>query len=85
MLTTEDTEDTERATPETDGQLVCAVGRKEIQAGLVPADFARKLERERDELRAYLDAAHYATCNLELREKLDEAMELLRKALEAAK
>lgn len=37
-------------------------------------EIARKLERERDELLAYLDAAHYATCNAELRKERDEAM-----------
>lgn len=30
--------------------------------------------RERDELQVYLDAAHYATCNKELRQQRDEAL-----------
>lgn len=46
-LTTEDTEDTERATPETDGAERMAFA----QEYMVPTDFARKLERERDEAR----------------------------------
>ena len=50
MLTTEDTEDTEAATPETDGAERMAFA----QEYMVPTDFARKLERERDEARRVL-------------------------------
>lgn len=39
------------------------------------AEMAEELERERDELLAYLDAAHYANCNAELRRERDEARE----------
>lgn len=63
------TEGTERATPEVDMAERMAFG----QEYMVPAEFARKLERERNELLAYLDAAHYATCNAELRRERDEA------------
>lgn len=48
-LTTEDTEDTERATPETDAKASNIIGF--FSCATVPADFARKLERERDEAR----------------------------------
>ena len=47
MLTTEDTENTEAATPETDAAERMAFA----QEYMVPTDFARKLERERDESR----------------------------------
>lgn len=47
MLTTENTEDTEAATPETDAAERMAFA----QEYMVPTDFARKLERERDESR----------------------------------
>ena len=47
MLTTEDTENTEAATPETDAAERMAFA----QEYMVPTDFARKLERERDEAR----------------------------------
>ena len=46
-MTTEDTENTEAATPETDAAERMAFA----QEYMVPTDFARKLERERDESR----------------------------------
>lgn len=52
------------------------------QEYMVPAEFARKLERERNELLAYLDAAHYGTCNAELRRDRDEARAWAEKARE---
>lgn len=42
---------------------------------------ARQLTQERDELLAYLDAAHYATCNAELRRERDKARDCLQKHL----
>lgn len=57
MLTTEDTESTERATPETDAAVTTFTSisklkrRFECSTGKVSADFARRLERERDEAR----------------------------------
>lgn len=57
MLTTENTEDTEGATPETDGEVKTFTSisklkkRFECSTGKVSADFARRLERERDEAR----------------------------------
>ncbi len=50
-MTTEDTENTEAATPETDAAERMAFA----QEYMVPTDFARKLERERDEAREYVD------------------------------
>jgi hypothetical protein len=52
----------DRPTPETD-----ALWGESPAPGLPVWDFARRMERERDELRNYLDTAHYATCNRELR------------------
>lgn len=66
MLTTEDTEDTERATPETDGEVKTFTSisklkkRFECSTGKVSADFARRLERERDEARESLAMARKA-------------------------
>lgn len=81
-LSTEDTEDTERDTPETDGQLVCAVGRKEIQAGLVPADFARKLERNlQDYISRYIC---YRETIRDLKEIFNERIDGLRKEIDVA-
>jgi len=57
MLTTEDTESTEAATPETDAAERMAFA----QEYMVPTDFARKLERERDEAR---EALHNIRINL---------------------
>ena len=54
MLTTEDTERTERATPETDGKASPHIGF--YSCATVPAEFARRLERERDEAREALAA-----------------------------
>ena len=51
MLTTEDTENTEAATPDTDAEERMAFA----QEYMVPAEFARRLERERDEAREYVD------------------------------
>lgn len=59
-LTTEDTEGTERATPETDSQITTFDSiskykkRFKNKTGTVSANFARKLERERDEAREEL-------------------------------
>lgn len=39
------------------------------------ASVMEKVKQERDELRAYLDTAHYATCNAELRQQRSEARE----------
>lgn len=50
MLTTEDTENTEAATPETDAEERMAFA----QEYMVPTEVARRLERERDEARAEL-------------------------------
>lgn len=48
-LTTEDTEDTERATPETDAKVSGHIGF--YSCATVPAELCRRMERERDELR----------------------------------
>ncbi|MFZ9958990.1 MAG: hypothetical protein ACO3GP_01260 [Candidatus Limnocylindrus sp.] len=48
-LTTEDTEDTERATPETDAKVSGHIGF--YSCATVPAELCRRLERERDEAR----------------------------------
>jgi hypothetical protein len=48
-LTTEDTENTERATPETDAKVSGHIGF--YSCATVPAELSRKLERERDEAR----------------------------------
>ena len=61
MLTTEDTENTEAATPETDAAVTTFTSisklkkRFECSTGKVSAEFARRLERERDEAREYVD------------------------------
>ena len=61
MLTTEDTESTEAATPETDAAVTTFTSisklkkRFECSTGKVSAEFARRLERERDEAREYVD------------------------------
>lgn len=56
-LTTENTEDTKRATPETDDQpIIYALNELQYQILCVDLEFARKLERERDEARAELAA-----------------------------
>lgn len=65
----------DRPTPETDAAI--SVGLENADRECVPADFARRLERERNELLAYLDADHYATCNAELRKKRDSARDEL--------
>jgi len=53
-MTTEDTENTEAATPETDAAERMAYA----QEYMVPTDFARKLERERDEAREAFSSIH---------------------------
>jgi len=53
-MTTEDTENTEAATPETDAAERMAFA----QEYMVPTDFARKLERERDESREKNEKLH---------------------------
>ena len=75
MLTTEDTEGTERATPETDAAERMAFA----QEYMVPTDFARKLERERDE--AAEDATNYYARLGEAEKERDEARRVLRKFL----
>lgn len=61
MLTTENTEDTEAATPETDAAVTTFTSisklkrRFECSTGKVSAEFARRLERERDEARSEVD------------------------------
>lgn len=66
MLTTENTEDTEAATPETDAAVTTFTSisklkrRFECSTGKVSADFARRLERERDEARELLAMARKA-------------------------
>ena len=61
MLTTEDTENTEAATPETDAAVTTFASisklkrRFECSTGKVSAEFARRLERERDDAREYVD------------------------------
>ena len=61
MLTTEDTENTEAATPETDAEVTTFTSisklkrRFECSTGKVSADFARRLERERDDAREERD------------------------------
>ena len=40
---------------ETDENLITSVGHEQIDAGIVAADFARRLESERDEARAERD------------------------------
>ncbi len=60
-LTTEDTEGTEAATPETDAQITTFDSiskykkRFKNKTGRVSAEFARKLERERDEARTEVE------------------------------
>ncbi len=49
-LTTENTEDTERATPETDAKVSGHIGF--YSCATVPAELCRRMERERDEARA---------------------------------
>jgi predicted RNase H-like nuclease (RuvC/YqgF family) len=56
----------DRPTPETDA-VTFYVGKGDSLTAVVHAVKAKKFERERDELRNYLDTAHYATCNRELR------------------
>lgn len=48
-LTTEDTENTERATPETDAKVSGHIGF--YSCATVPAELCRRMERERDEAR----------------------------------
>ena len=60
MLTTEGTENTEAATPETDDQpTINAINDNGYQVPCVDIKFARKLERERDEARAGRDEARF--------------------------
>jgi len=69
------TQQPETPTPETDAQ---AYREPEWStAVVVPVEFARRLERERDELRNYLDAAHYGQCNQELRAEVARLRGLL--------
>jgi hypothetical protein len=52
-LTTEATEDTERATPETDAKVSGHIGF--YSCATVPAELCRRMERERDEARAKVE------------------------------
>jgi predicted nucleic acid-binding protein len=52
-LTTEDTEDTERAAPETDAKVSGHIGF--YSCATVPAELCRRMERERDEARAKVE------------------------------
>ena len=71
-------------TPETDALI--SVGLENADRECVPAEFARKLERERDEAReelqklegAYEDATNYYARMIELREELDQVKEELK-------
>jgi hypothetical protein len=67
-----------RPTPETEASLLRGVCFNTLDAGVVLADFARKLERERDEARAqyettYLLAEALAKTQVELKAERDEA------------
>ena len=74
-------------TPDTDEKASPHIGF--YSCATVPAEFARKLERERDEAReeanklsgAYEDATNYYARIIELKEELDEAREALVKIL----
>jgi predicted nucleic acid-binding protein len=55
-LTTEDTENTEQATPETDAKVSGHIGF--YSCATVPAELCRRMERERDEARATLTDIH---------------------------
>ena len=65
------TENTEAATPETDAKASPHIGF--YSCATVPADFARKLERERDEW--YYKAHANVAFTLEARAERDEARE----------
>lgn len=54
-LTTEDTEDTERGTPETDAKVSGHIGF--YSCATVPAELCRRMERERDEARDIIQKA----------------------------
>jgi hypothetical protein len=57
-MTTEDTESTERATPETDDQpIIYAMNHNGYQVLCVDLEFARQIERERNEAQMYHDEA----------------------------
>ena len=71
------TQNTEAATPETDAKASPHIGF--YSCATVPADFARRLERERDEARQHLrDITEYGTeeinAAVELRQKLATAL-----------
>jgi hypothetical protein len=73
-MTTEDTENTEKATPETDARTYVPL----LGASTVPANFARKLERERDEARGLLASEkitrdHIIKRGIEMQKERDEA------------
>ena len=68
-LTTEDTESTEAATPETDDQpTINAINDEGYAVPCVDIEYARKLERERDEAREKLHRV------LKLLDDYDEAI-----------
>ena len=52
-LTTEDTENTEQATPETDAKVSRHIGF--YSCATVPAELCRRIERERDEAREQVE------------------------------
>lgn len=96
MLTTENTEDTEAATPETDDQpCIMALNNNGYQVPCVDIEYARKLERERDEAIRQRDETNRSSkysCDYNYEQKLkaererDEAraelLAMARKALE---
>lgn len=68
----------DRPTPETEASLLRGVCFNTLDAGVVLADFARKLERERDEARAQYETIHLlaealAKTQVELKAERDEA------------
>jgi hypothetical protein len=55
-LTTEDTENTEQATPETDAKVSGHIGF--YSCATVPAELCRRMERKRDEAQKQLSSIH---------------------------
>ena len=72
-LTTEDTENTERATPETDAKVSRHIGF--YSCATVPAELCRRMERERDEAIAGRQA--YKQLAVKHAQQRDEAREEL--------
>jgi predicted nucleic acid-binding protein len=83
-LTTEDTEDTERAAPETDAKVSGHIGF--YSCATVPAELCRRMERERDEARRDLEFRRelYKVQEQYLetaKRERDEARDIIRKAI----